>query len=83
MQVGAVQDIKEDLAVRKAALQKRLVLELERLVYHVSAPDASTKKASGGQQPLRPPKLGKGASVYSPDSASMWSVCVRQPLQGQ
>ena len=63
VQVKALVDIKEDLAARKAALQKRLVLELERLVYHVNPLGAPGKAGSAQQQQPRPPRMGRGEFI--------------------
>lgn len=61
VQVKALQDVKADLAARKEGLQKKLVLELERLLYAATPPGDPLKgQPQGSSSQLS--KLGKGKS---------------------
>jgi hypothetical protein len=83
-QVGALRDIKRDMAARRASLHKLVVTEAEARIFCIAEPDgggAGGAAAAGGAQRPAPRGAGPALPCPEPPGSARRAECCRRMHQ--
>jgi len=83
-QVGALRDIKRDMAARRASLHKLVVTEAEARIFCIAEPDGGAGGAAAGGGAQRPARGASPAPPCPEPSSPAWRserchACTRKP----